>query len=210
MKKILFTFLMLFTSLSFAVAPEAGVNFDKTIQTVPTDNKDKIEVTELFWYGCIHCYQMDPMLSDWVKKLPKDVYFKRMPAIPRPDWAPMARAFYAMETLGVAEKLHTAIFDAVHKERSLNPADEKAILQWLTLKSGLDRKKVEDAFNSFSMNASLNKAAQVFKASGATGVPTLMIDGKYITSSTMAGGNNEALQIADFIINNVRKDRNKK
>ena len=86
MKKILFIFLMLFTSLSFAVAPEAGVNFDKTVQTVPTDNKDKIEVTELFWYGCIHCYQMDPMLSDWVKKLPKDVYFKRMPAIPRPDW----------------------------------------------------------------------------------------------------------------------------
>jgi thiol:disulfide interchange protein DsbA len=103
-----------------------------------------------------------------------------------------------------------AIFEAVHKDRTLNPSDEKAILQWVTLKSGLDRKKVEDAFNSFSMNASLNKAAQVFKASGATGVPTLMIDGKYITSSTMAGGNNEALQIADFIINNVRKDRNKK
>jgi len=179
---------MLFTSLSFAAAPEVGVNFDKTVQTVPTDNKDKIEVTELFWYGCIHCYQMDPILSDWVKKLPKDVYFKRMPAIPRPDWAPMARAFYAMETLGVADKLHTPLFDAVHKERSLNPGDEKAILQWVTLKSGLDRKKVEDAFNSFSMNASLNKAAQVFKASGATGVPTLMIDGKYITSSTMAGG----------------------
>jgi thiol:disulfide interchange protein DsbA len=210
MKKIIFIFLMLFTSLSFAVAPEAGINFDKTVQTIPTDNKNKIEVIELFWYGCIHCYQIDPMLSDWVKKLPNDVYFKRMPAIPRPDWAPLARAFYAMGTLGVTEKLHTAIFDAVHKEHSLSPADEKAILQWVILKSGLDRKEVEDAFNSFSMNASLNKAAQVFKASGATGVPTLMIDGKYITSSTMAGGNNEVLQIADFIINNVRKDRNKK
>jgi len=203
MKKILITFLMLFSSLSFAIEPQVGVNFDKTVQVVPTDNKDKIEITELFWYGCIHCYQMDPMLSDWVKKLPKDIYFKRMPAIPRPDWAPMARAFYAMETLGVADKLHLAIFDAVHKDRTLNPSDEKAILQWVTL-------KLEDAFNSFSMNASLNKAAQVFRASGATGVPTLMIDGKYITSSTMAGGNSEALQIADFIINNVRKDRNKK
>ncbi|MEY3830288.1 MAG: hypothetical protein RIS40_93, partial [Pseudomonadota bacterium] len=175
MKKILITFLMLFSSLSFAIEPQVGVNFDKTVQVVPTDNKDKIEITELFWYGCIHCYQMDPMLSDWVKKLPKDIYFKRMPAIPRPDWAPMARAFYAMETLGVADKLHIAIFDAVHKDRTLNPSDEKAILQWVTLKSGLDRKKVEDAFNSFSMNASLNKAAQVFRASGATGVPTLMI-----------------------------------
>jgi len=210
MTKILIPFLMLFTSLSFAVTPEVGVNFDKTLQAVSTDQKDKIEITELFWYGCIHCYQMDPMLSDWVKKLPKDVYFKRMPAIPRPDWTPMARAFYAMEALGVGEKLHMSVFDAVHKDRSLNPTDEKAILLWVILKSGLDRKKVEDAFNSFSMNASLNRAAQIFKASGATGVPTLMIDGRYITSSTMAGGNNEALQIADFIINNVRKDRNKK
>jgi thiol:disulfide interchange protein DsbA len=210
MKKILIPFLMLFTSLSFAVTPEVGVNFDNTLQAVSTDQKDKIEITELFWYGCIHCYQMDPMLSDWVKKLPKDVYFKRIPAIPRPDWTPMARAFYAMEALGVGEKLHMSVFDAVHKDRSLNPTDEKAILLWVTLKSGLDRKKVEDAFNSFSMNASLNKAAQIFKVSGATGVPTLMIDGRYITSSTMAGGNNEALQIADFIINNVRKDRNKK
>jgi thiol:disulfide interchange protein DsbA len=150
---------------------------------------------------------MDPILNEWVKKLPKDVYFKRVPAIPRPEWAPMARAFYAMETLGVSEKLHTSIFDAVHKDKTLNPADEKAILEWVTLKSGLDRKKVEEAFNSFSMNASLNRAAQMFRAAGATGVPSLVIDGKYITSSTMAGGNNEALKLADDIIANIRKDK---
>lgn len=196
--------------LSFSVLaaePQMGTNFDKTAQAIPTDNKNKIEVMELFWYGCIHCYQMDPLLNEWVKKLPKDVYFKRVPAIPRPEWAPMARAFYAMETLGVSEKLHTPIFDAVHKEKTLNPADEKAILEWVTLKSGLDRKKVEEAFNSFSMNASLNRAAQMFRAAGATGVPSLVIDGKYITSSTMAGGNNEALKLADDIIANIRKDK---
>jgi len=162
---------------------------------------------ELFWYGCIHCYEMDPMLSDWVKKLPKDVYFKRVPAIPRPEWAAMAKAFYAMETLGVSEKLHTSIFDAVHKEKKLNPADEKAILEWVTLKSGLDRKKVEEAFNSFSMNASMNRSVQIFRAAGATGVPSLVIDGKYITSSTMAGGNNEAIKLTDYIIANIRKDK---
>ena len=209
MKK-LFAALMLLVSATVMAEPQFGTEFNQTVQAIPTDNPAKIEVTELFWYGCPHCYALEPQLAAWVKALPKDVTFKRVPGLPRPDWAPMARAFYAMETLGVAEKLHTALFDAVHKERTLNPSDEKAILQWVTLKSGLDRKKVEDAFNSFSMNASLNKAAQVFRASGATGVPTLMIDGKYITSSTMAGGNNEALQIADFIISNVRKDRNKK
>ena len=119
MKKILITFLMLFSSLSFAIEPQVGFNFDTKVQTVPTDNKDKIEVTELFWYGCIHCYQMDPILSDWVKKLPKDVYSKRMPAIPRPDWAPLARAYSAMETLGVADKLHTHLFEAVNKDCTL-------------------------------------------------------------------------------------------
>ena len=80
---------------------------------------------ELFWYGCIHCYEMDPMLSDWVKKLPKDVYFKRVPAIPRPEWAAMAKAFYAMETLGVSEKLHTSIFDAYIKKKNLTPQMKK-------------------------------------------------------------------------------------
>ena len=207
MKKILLSLLMFLSFSALAAEPQMGTNFDKTAQAIPTDNKNKIEVMELFWYGCIHCYQMDPILNEWVKKLPKDVYFKRVPAIPRPEWAPMARAFYAMETLGVSEKLHTSIFDAVHKDKTLNPADEKAILEWVTLKSGLDRKKVEEAFNSFSMNASLNRAAQMFRAAGATGVPSLVIDGKYITSSTMAGGNNEALKITDDIIANIRKDK---
>ena len=207
MKKILLTLLMFLSFSVFAAEPQIGANFEKTVQVMPTDNKNKIEVMELFWYGCIHCYQMDPMLNEWAKKLPKDVYFKRVPAIPRPEWAALAKAFYAMETLGVSEKLHTAIFDAVHKEKTLNPADEKAILEWVTLKSGLDRKKVEEAFNSFSMNATLNRAAQMFKAAGATGVPSLVIDGKYITSSTMAGGNNEALKITDDIIANIRKDK---
>ena len=207
MKKILLSLLMFLSFSALAAEPQMGSNFDKTAQVIPTDNKNKIEVMELFWYGCIHCYQMDPILNEWVKKLPKDVYFKRVPAIPRPEWAPMARAFYAMETLGISEKLHTSIFDAVHKDKTLNPADEKAILEWVTLKSGLDRKKVEEAFNSFSMNASLNRAAQMFRAAGATGVPSLVIDGKYITSSTMAGGNNEALKLADDIIANIRKDK---
>jgi len=207
MKKILLSLLMFLSFSALAAEPQMGTNFDKTAQTMPTDNKNKIEVMELFWYGCIHCYEMDPMLSDWVKKLPKDVYFKRVPAIPRPEWAAMAKAFYAMETLGVSEKLHASIFDAVHKEKKLNPADEKAILEWVTLKSGLDRKKVEEAFNSFSMNASMNRSVQIFRAAGATGVPSLVIDGKYITSSTMAGGNNEALKLTDYIIANIRKDK---
>jgi protein dithiol oxidoreductase (disulfide-forming) len=196
-----------FAPLSLAEAPQVGNNFEAVAQPIPTDNAAKIEVMEIFWYGCSHCYSMDTPLNAWVKKLPADVYFKRMPGLPNASWAPMAKAFYAMETLGVSEKLHTPLFEAVHKSKSLNPTDEKAILAWVTQQSKMDKAKVEAAFKSFTINTNLNRAAQIFRASGATGVPSLVIDGKYITSSTMNGGNEQALKVADYIIENVRKDK---
>ncbi len=197
------------STLVMAEAPKIGAQFDAVAQPIATDNAAKIEVMEIFWYGCIHCYQMDAPLTAWVKKLPSDVYFKRLPGLPNPSWAPMAKAFYAMETLGVAEKLHTPLFDAVNKSKTLNPTDEKAAIAWVTQQSGMDKLKVEQAFKSFTINTNLNRAAQIFRASGATGVPSLVIDGKYITSSTMSGGNEQALKVADYIIGNVRADKAK-
>ncbi len=196
-----------FTTLSLAEIPQVGTHFDAVAQPITTDNAAKIEVMEIFWYGCIHCYQMEAPLNAWVKKQPADVYFKRMPGLPNASWAPMAKAFFAMETLGVAEKLHTPLFEAVHKSKSLNPTDEKAIMAWVTQQSKMDKAKVEAAFKSFTINTNLNRAAQIFRASGATGVPSLVIDGKYITSSTMNGGNEAALKVADYMIENVRKDK---
>ncbi len=187
--------------------PQAGTDFNPTVQAIPTDNPAKIEVIELFWYGCPHCHDLEPQLTAWVKKLPQDVYFKRVPGLPRTEWAPMAKAYYAMETLGITEKLHGKLFEAIHKQKALNPADERAAIDWMTKESGLDRKKVEEAFNSFSSNTKLSRAAQFFRASGATGVPSLIIDGKYITSSSMAGGNPQALKVADYLINQVRAEK---
>ena len=172
-----------------ADAPKVGAEFDAVAQPISTDNPAKIEVTEIFWYGCPHCYHMEAPLNAWVKKLPADVYFKRVPGLPNASWAPMAKAFYAMETLGVQEKLHTQLFDAIHKTKTLNPGDEAAAIDWVTKASGLDKLKVEQAFKSFTINTNLNRAALIFRNSGATGVPSLVIDGKYITSSTMSGGN---------------------
>jgi protein dithiol oxidoreductase (disulfide-forming) len=206
MKKFL-TGLLLILSTHILPALAEDQPFDAVAQVIPTDNPAKIEVMEIFWYGCIHCYHMDPLLNAWVKRLPSDVYFKRVPGLPNASWAPMAKAFYAMETLGVQEKLHTPLFDAVNKQKTVNPTDEKAIIEWVTKQSGLDKLKVEQAFKSFTTNTNLNRAAQIFRASGATGVPSLIIDGKYITSSTMSGGNEQALKTADFIIGNVRKDK---
>ena len=207
MKKLLSILMLLISTTAVADGPKPGAEFDAVAQPITTDVTSKIEVMEVFWYGCIHCYQMEAPLNAWVKNLPPDVYFKRMPALPRADWAPMAKAFFAMETLGVQEKLHTQLFEAVHKQKTLNPTDEKAAIDWVTKASGMDKLKVEQAFKSFTINTNLNRAAQIFRSSGATGVPSLIIDGKFITSSTMSGGNAEALKVADYIIDNVRKEK---
>lgn len=209
MKSLLSAFLMLASSIAIA-EPQSGFEYMQTQQAIPTENPAKIEVVELFWYGCPHCYQLEPRLVAWAKKLPGDVTFRRVPGIARPDWAAGGRAFYAMEALGVAEKLHAPLFDAIHKQRSVKPNDDAALIDWITKQSGLDRKKVEEAYNSFSVNTKVMRATQLFRASGATGVPALIIDGKYLTSSTLAGGNEEALKVADYLIEKARKEKGAK
>jgi thiol:disulfide interchange protein DsbA len=209
MKKLLAALMLLASFNVLAADPQLGQEFDKTTEVINTDNPGKIEVTEIFWYGCIHCYHMDPILNAWVKKLPADVIFKRVPGLPNPSWAPMAKAFYAMEDLKLSDKLHTALFDAINKEKSLDPTNEAAAIDWMTKKSGLDKAKVEGAFKSFSMNNKLNQAANFFRATGATGVPSFIINGQFITSSTMAGSNEQALKTVDFIVGNIRASKAK-
>lgn len=206
MKKMLAA-LMLLLSTQVMAAPELGNQFKQTAQAIPTDTPAKIEVMELFWYGCPHCYHLESPLSAWVKKLPQDVYFKRVPGVPRQDWAPMAKAYYTLEALNLVDKLHVPLFDAIHKQKTLNPTSEKAAIDWIAKQSGLDHKKVAETFNSFSVNTKVMRAVQIFRASGATGVPALIVDGKYLTSSTMAGGNDEVVKVADYLIANVRKDK---
>mgnify|MGYP001434779752 FL=1 len=209
MKKLIFIILIMISSLVFAVQPEPGVNFKTTKESIPTKSKDKIEVVELFWYGCVHCFNMDPYLDKWADDLPKDVTFKRIPAIPRKDWVASAKAYYALESLGLVNKLHEKLFDAIHKEKLFKHNDTKALINWIALNGKLDKKDVEAAFNSFSMKSKLSRSFKIFKAAGATGVPTMIIDGKYFTSSTMAGGEQNAIDIMNFIIKNVRKDKAK-
>jgi len=209
MKKIL-TALMLLASTQLMAAPQLGEQFKQTAQAIPSDTPAKIEVIELFWYGCPHCYHLEAPLAAWVKKLPQDVTFKRVPGVPRQDWAPMAKAYYTLEALNLVDKLHVPLFEAIHKQKNLNPSDDKAAIDWITRQGGLDRKKVAETFNSFSVNTKVMRAVQIFRASGATGVPALIIDGKYLTSSTMAGGNDEVIKVADHIIANVRKDKTAK
>ncbi|TCK16952.1 thiol:disulfide interchange protein DsbA [Thiogranum longum] len=194
--------LMLFAPLAFGAWKE-GVNYEKLSAPQPTETAGKIEVRELFWYACPHCYQLEPELHAWLEKKPADVEFVRMPAVLGPNWELLARAYYTAEILGVLDKVHEPIFDRLHKQRKRirTPEDVKAIFA----ENGVSAKDFDNAFASFAVITKTNRSKRVREMYGVTGVPTLIINGKYRTSATMAGGNRQMLEVVDYLVEQERK-----
>ena len=122
----------------------------------------------------------------------------------------MAKAYFALETLELDHKLHEKLFDAIHKDKIIDTSSELSAINWIAVHGKKDLNQDKDAFNSFSMKSKLSNAYKMFKAAGATGVPAIIIDGKYLTSTTMAGGEKNALKIMNYIIKNIKKDNAKK
>jgi thiol:disulfide interchange protein DsbA len=160
-------------------------NLPPDVQELPTpvatDSKGKIEVVEFFWYGCPHCYTMEPLLEKWVKEQPKDVEFRRVPAAFNEQWAAAGRVYYALESLGQVERLHKPLFDAIHKD-GLRITNPQALAQWLE-KNGVDPKKFSDAEKSFAVESKMKRARAMLEQTRIDGVPALMINGKYIVSA---------------------------
>ena len=205
MLKRLATALIVFLAAGVAQAqPVAGVEYRQLATPQATDIPGKIEVVEFFWYGCPHCYEFEPVLSPWLKKLPKDVYFRRIPAMFNEEYAQGARAFYALEALGVEERLHKALFDAIHTGSRLRVADEAALSAWLG-KHGVDTKKFAAAYRSFSVEAKMKRAAQLTQAYKIDGVPTMAVDGKYVVNTDNIRSFQHLLSITDYLINLARK-----
>ncbi len=176
----------------------------------PTEVKDRIEVTEFFWYGCPHCYHLEPALESWVKKLPKDVSFRRVPAIFGDGrWAPGAKIFYTLDAMGLVDKLHGQVFDAIQRDRINLMNDPQALLEWMATK-GVDRQKFSDIYNSFAVQSKVARAKQLTAEYGFDGVPIIYVDGRY-TPSEAAGANPEAaLAVVNQLIDKARKDRGRK
>ncbi len=175
-------------------------------QTVETG--EKIEVVEFFWYGCSHCFDLEPFLKKWVARLPKDVEFRRIPAVPTERWLPNARTFYTLEALGLVDKLHGEVFDAIHIDR-VNLNDEKILLEWMA-KKGVDGAKFTEAWKSFSVQSRTKRAVQLTQAYDISGVPTLAVDGKYVTSVSMTGSPEGLMKTLDELIAKARAERKKK
>jgi thiol:disulfide interchange protein DsbA len=188
--------------------PKAGVEYHELSTPQPTDTAGKIEVLEFFWYGCPHCYNFEPILSAWVKKLPKDVQFRRVPAMFNDEYAQGARAFYALDAIGEEERVHKALFDAVHTGSRLRVADEAALTEWLG-KQGVDTKKFAAAYRSFSVEGKLKRAAQLTQAYKFDGVPSMVVNGRYVVNTDKVTSFDQLLAITDFLIDQSRKTSGK-
>jgi thiol:disulfide interchange protein DsbA len=150
----------------------------------PVEATDKIEVLEFFWYGCIHCYNLEPKIETWLKTLPKDVEFRRVPAIFNDRWAHDASIFYAFEALGVLDKLHRAFFDAIHRDR-LRTDRAGELSAWLE-KQGVDPKKFEATARSFGVQSKTKRAVRLTSAYKIDGTPAMAVHGRYTVPSSEA------------------------
>ena len=165
----------------------------------------KIEVLEIFAYTCPHCFALEPDLNKWVKQLPKDVEFRRLPAIFRDSWIPFAKVFYTFEAMGLTGRLHDEFFNAIHVQH-LNFDDDRAIFDWVE-KQGVPRKKFADIYASFSIESKVLRAKQLTQAYGVSGVPSVIVDGKYRTSVSNTGSHAGLLSALDQLIKLARQER---
>lgn len=189
-----------------ATAPARGEDGYVTLAAPqPTSDPQKIEVVELFSYACPHCFQFEPMLHEWSAAQPKDVVLVRIPAVFRPSWEPLARAYYAAEMLGVLDKTHMALFKAIHEQKQKFESEDDIVK--LVTAQGVDEKQFRDAYKSFGVAAKLNRGKQMLQRYAVSGVPTLIIDGKYRTSATEAGSHDGMLSVAEKLIAQERAAR---
>lgn len=174
-----------------------GVDYKLISPSVKTSNPDKVVVTELFWYGCPHCFRFEPIIQGWSQQLPDGVVFEQVPSIINPGWSEHARMFYALELMGVQDQVHKKIFDAIHRERKrLSGLD--AISEFLA-EQGIDEKKFRDTYVSFPVDSKMRKNGKRESGYGHSGVPSVVVNGKYLTSGSMAGSYGRLLNIVDYL-----------
>ena len=181
-----------------ARALDEGIDYQTLAMPQPTETGNKVEVLEFFWYGCPHCYQLEPGLEKWNATKPANVEFRRVPAILGPSWEPGARAYFAMEQLGVLERLHKPLLRAIHEEKK-RLADANNYADWMAAQ-GVDRDEFMKAYNSFTVDMKVRKVQQMPTKYGIDGVPVLVVNGKYRASQSIAGSTERLFKVLDTLV----------
>jgi thiol:disulfide interchange protein DsbA len=167
--------------------------------SLAVESDGKIEVLEFFWYGCIHCYNLEPHIEAWLKKLPADTHFRRVPAVFNQRWALDATIFYTLDAMGLLDKLHRPLFDAIHKSR-LDTSNAQALDEWLQ-RQGVDAQKFRETMKSFGVQSRTRRATQLTAAYKIDGTPAMAVPGRYMISAEIPG----MLKTVDQLVDQVRK-----
>lgn len=196
-------------------APVSGTDYRTLEKAQPTEAAGKVEVTEFFWYSCPHCAALEPTLVEWVKKQGNAISFKRVPVAFRPSFLPQQKLYYALEAMGRLGDIHPKVFHAIHAERKMLETD--AAITDFVVAQGVDKAKFLDVYNSFGVQTKAKRAVQLQEAYKIDGVPTLAIDGHYLTSPSIVGvamGNQPepvlhtaALQVASWLVEKAAKEQ---
>ena len=187
----IFALILSFSALAETALPgikgaKEGVHYELINPAQPTTAPaGKVEVTEMFWYGCPHCFRFEPYVKGWLKKKSDDIVFRRVPAMLSPKWESHTRAYYAAEVLGVLEKFHEPMFLALHAQKR-RIYKEEAIFDFVE-ELGIDREKFINAYRSFGVSSKVQQSKKLGKAFNLNGVPAVIINGKYTTSASHAG-----------------------
>jgi thiol:disulfide interchange protein DsbA len=193
-------------------APREGRDFMTLSTPQNTETGDKLEVVEFFWYRCPHCYALEPSLEAWVKKLPADTQFRRIPAVFNDEWALDARIFFALEALGEVDRLHGPLFDAIHRQGGVSQkglAYVKWVQNWLATQK-VDPAKFDSAMRSFAVDSKIKRAQQLAQAWRLDGVPALGVQGRYMVSASMVGDQRTMLGVTDYLLQQSRQQRTAK
>jgi thiol:disulfide interchange protein DsbA len=203
-----------FTLLLFSVGALAaesepafveGKHYERLPEPVRTADPSRIEVVEVFWYGCVHCFHFEPLIDDWKKTLPDDVDFHRSPAMWNPVMAMHAQAFYTAQALGVLDQMHGPLFAALNVDRK--KLQSEAELADFFAEHGVSKEDFAKTFNSFGVKSSVKQADARARGYRISGTPEMVVDGKYRVSARTAGGQAEMLKVIDFLVAQERAAR---
>lgn len=198
-------------SLSSGAAAQLapGKDYQLINPAQPTASGAKVEVIEFFYYGCPGCNSLLPHLSAWLKKKPADVEFRRAPVVFQDGWLPLTTAYYAFDAMGLVDKLHHELFRAIHERRTLEIKgllrDQKPLFDWVE-KQGVDRKQFVDVYNSFGVRSRTNRSIELPGNYHVTSTPTLVVDGRYLTTPAMVGSYEGYFRVLDQLIAMARKE----
>ena len=175
-----------------------GKDFQLVTPAVNTSQPDKVVVTEMFWYGCPHCFRFEPYVERWSANLPENVVFEQVPSALNPSWVEHARAYYSFQLMGALDKIHRQFFDALHlKRQRLTNVDSIA---GFVAEQGLDEKLFREYYYSFPVETQVRKNIGKEKRYGHSGVPAVIVNGKYLVSGSLAGSNERMIEIIDFLV----------